>query len=538
MLPFREVWLCDFEFQAGGGEQPSPVCMVAREYFTGRELRLWQDELRARRAAPFPVDRSALFVAYYASAELGCFLALGWPLPEAVLDLYVEFRAETNGLPTPSGSGLLGALAYHGLDSMTSEAKDEMRDLVLRGGPWSADERQAVLDYCASDVTAPSRLLPKMLPAVLMRGDTPRQGLGQALHRGRFMKAAARMEWVGVPIDLELLSELRENWDGIINDVIAGLAADFPVFDGTTFKQDKFAAYLATEDIPWRRLDNGRLDLADDFFREMARAYPKQIGPIREVRVTLAELRLRELEVGSDGRNRCLLSVFRARSSRNQPSNSKFIFGPATWIRSLIAPTPGRALAYVDFSAQEIAIAAALSGDEGLWRDYLADPYIGFGKRAGLLPATATKWSHRTDRDRLKAVVLGVGYGMTEYGLAPRLGIPLEEARQLLRAHRRAYGTFWAWSDAFVASAQLTGQATSCFGWPLAYEPATTRAHCEISRCRPMAPRCYASPASTPPRPGSRCARRYTTRCCSRPTRTRSTTRRPSSRSIWRGRAS
>ena len=86
MLPFREVWLCDFEFQAGGGEQPSPVCMVAREYFTGRELRLWQDELRARRAAPFPVDRSALFVAYYASAELGCFLALGWPLPEAVLD--------------------------------------------------------------------------------------------------------------------------------------------------------------------------------------------------------------------------------------------------------------------------------------------------------------------------------------------------------------------------------------------------------------------------------------------------------------------
>ena len=126
--------------------------MVAREYFTGRELRLWQDELRARRAAPFPVDRSALFVAYYASAELGCFLALGWPLPEAVLDLYVEFRAQTNGLPTPSGAGLLGALAYHGLDSMTSEAKDEMRDLVLRGGPWSADERQAVLDYCATDV--------------------------------------------------------------------------------------------------------------------------------------------------------------------------------------------------------------------------------------------------------------------------------------------------------------------------------------------------------------------------------------------------
>ncbi len=203
--------------------------MVAREYFTGRELRLWQDELEAGNAAPFPVDRSALFVAYYASAELGCFLALGWPLPEAVLDLFVEFRAETNGLPTPSGAGLLGALAYYGLDSMTAETKDEMRDLVMRGGPWNADERQAILNYCAQDVHALTALLPKMLPAVLMQGETPRQGLGRALHRGRFMKAAARMEWAGVPVDRELLAKLRENWDGLIADVIDVIALSIKV---------------------------------------------------------------------------------------------------------------------------------------------------------------------------------------------------------------------------------------------------------------------------------------------------------------------
>ena len=28
-----------------------------------------------------------------------------------------------------------------------------------------------------------------------------------------------------------------------------------------------------------------------------------------------------------------LLSAFRARTGRNQPSNAKFIFGPATWLR-------------------------------------------------------------------------------------------------------------------------------------------------------------------------------------------------------------
>lgn len=110
-LPFREIWAVDFEFTSDPGERPVPVCMIAREVGTGRLIRLWQDELPAR--PPFPVDESALFIAYLASAELGCFLELGWPLPAGIIDLYAEFRAETNELPLPEGRGLLGALAHH-----------------------------------------------------------------------------------------------------------------------------------------------------------------------------------------------------------------------------------------------------------------------------------------------------------------------------------------------------------------------------------------------------------------------------------------
>ena len=76
-----------------------------------------------------------LFVAFYAPAELSCFLALGWPLPARIVDLYTEFRAETNGLPLPIGRGLLGALSHHGISSITSAEKKTLRDLVLRGGP-------------------------------------------------------------------------------------------------------------------------------------------------------------------------------------------------------------------------------------------------------------------------------------------------------------------------------------------------------------------------------------------------------------------
>src|SRR5262249_26125562 len=96
-----------------------------------------------------------------------------------------------------------------------------------------------------------------------------------------------------------------------------------------TFSAERWAGYLAHKSIPWPRLESGALALDDDTFREMARAYPVEVAPIRELRHALAQLRLNELAVGADGRNRVLLSAFGSRTGRNQPSNSRFIFGPA-----------------------------------------------------------------------------------------------------------------------------------------------------------------------------------------------------------------
>lgn len=40
-------------------------------------------------------------------------------------------------------------------------------------------------------------------------------------------------------------------------------------------------------------------------------------------------------------------------------------------------------------------------------------------------------------------------------------------ARDLLRAHREAYRTFWRWSDAALDCAMLTGRLHTVFGWQL-----------------------------------------------------------------------
>jgi DNA polymerase I len=208
--------------------------------------------------------------------------------------------------------------------------------------------------------------------------------------------------------------------------------------------------------------------LDDDSFREMARTYPREVGPMRELRHTLGQLRLTDLEVGPDGRNRVLLSAFRSRTGRNQPSNSKFVFGPSTWLRSLIRPGPGRALTYCDWSQQELGIAAALSEDMRMMDAYRSgDFYLTFAKMAGAVPADATKETHGRERDRFKTVALGVLYGLWADGLARKLGEAPCRGRELLELHRRTFRRFWQWSDAMEADAMLTCRLRTVFGWTL-----------------------------------------------------------------------
>jgi hypothetical protein len=273
------------------------------------------------------------------------------------------------------------------------------------------------------------------------------------------------MEWAGVPIDTGTLAHFRDGWETVQDRLIQSVDSRFGVFDGRTFKADRWAEWLARSGIPWPQLESGELALDDNTFREMARAHP-DVALMRELRVSLSQLRLRELAVGSDGRNRALLSPYRTKTGRNAPSNSRFIFGPSTWLRGLIKPEPGRAVAYVDWSQQEFGIAASLSGDEAMMEAYrTGDPYLTFGKQAGRIPADGTKQSHAAERDLFKACSLGVQYGMGPEALGGRIGKPTAYGRDLLRLHHETYPKFWLWSDGAEAHAMLFGRLHTTFGW-------------------------------------------------------------------------
>ena len=233
------------------------------------------------------------------------------------------------------------------------------------------------------------------------------------------------------------------------------------------FKQEKFENWVAQQKIPWPITDKGNLKTDEATFRQISKSYP-QVATLHELRVTLSKMSTLKLCVGRDGRNRALLSPFASKTGRNQPSTTKFIFGNSAWLRSLIKPEEGFGLAYIDFSSQEIAIAAALSGDQKMWDAYMSgDPYMIFAIQAGLAPKGANKSTHKEIRNRCKQIVLGVGYGMGSEALARSAGIHKITARELLNSHKQTYRVFWLWAEANQMRALMGQTLETPLGWKI-----------------------------------------------------------------------
>ena len=75
-------------------------------------------------------------------------------MPINVIDLYCELRNLTNGKGVFLGAdgkerppGLIDGLRYFNLPAMESTEKRRMRELAIRGGPFTGDEREALMAY-------------------------------------------------------------------------------------------------------------------------------------------------------------------------------------------------------------------------------------------------------------------------------------------------------------------------------------------------------------------------------------------------------
>ncbi len=72
--------------------------------------------------------------------------------------------------------------------------------------------------------------------------------------------------------------------------LIAKVDTHYGVYVNGTFKQALFQTFLAHKQIPWPRLDSGRLALDRDTFSNMSKRY-LDIQPLHELRKTLDEFK-------------------------------------------------------------------------------------------------------------------------------------------------------------------------------------------------------------------------------------------------------
>ena len=165
---------------------------------------------------------------------------------------------------------------------------------------------------------------------------------------------------------------------------------------GRSFNMERFRAYLEREGIDWPQTENGKLIMRQKVFEGMCKAWP-QLEDLRQLRHVRNKMRKIKLAVGADDRNRTVLWPFQSKTSRTQPKASQWIFSPAVWLRSLIKPEPGMAVAYIDCSGMEFLIAAVLSdkhcGPVNRMLDAYnsGDPYLAFARQVGAVPRDAIR---------------------------------------------------------------------------------------------------------------------------------------------------
>jgi DNA polymerase-1 len=463
---FVEIWAIDTEYIAPDGERPVPVCLVGVEIISGRRIKLWADDLVG--PPPFRTDRGALFVCFSAAAEMGVFKALGWQYPECVLDLYVEARHIFNGRLIPGGRyNLLNVCAAYGIPGIAGTEKDAWRERIMGGFPFTETERRGIVDYCESDVDPLVTLLERMLPEIRRRW----RGVERALFQGRYTaRAVTEMNWHGVPIDTETLDAIQGGWPQIKSELIREVNEPFGIYDDDGRWSDaRFERYLVKNELSWpRHQATGDLDLQDSAFKAMSQIHP-HLAPLKELRATLKKTSVGDFRIGKDGRSRPFINPFGAKTGRNQPR--QFIFSPDTWVRHLIKPLPGCAVAYLDWGAQEVGIAAALSGDPVMIEAVESgDPYLGFAKAAGLVAPDAAKHDDCECptclvRAACKIAILGTNYGMSTYALAMKTGLHIIEATEMQRRLEETWQVFTVWRKDIVNAAQLALMIESVYGW-------------------------------------------------------------------------
>jgi DNA polymerase-1 len=187
---------------------------------------------------------------------------------------------------------------------------------------------------------------------------------------------------------------------------------------------------------------------------------------VEKLRSTYGESLL--AEVAPDGRIHATFNQTVARTGRlssDQPNlhNIPIRSEEGRRFRSCFLPAEGCSFLVADYNQIELRVIAHLAEDPGLIEAFRSETDIHnvtASRVFGVEPHDVTI----AMRSKAKMVSYGLAYGMESYGLAQRLGIPVEEAAGILKAYFEGFPNVRAYMDRVVTEARDRGYTETLFG--------------------------------------------------------------------------
>ena len=173
--------------------------------------------------------------------------------------------------------------------------------------------------------------------------------------------------------------------------------------------------------------------------------------------------------VASDGRIHTTFSQVAAATGRLASSDPNLQNIPARSadgmrIRGAFVAGEGfESLMSADYSQIEMRLMAHLSGDEALIEAFNSGEDL-HRTMASMVFGTPVAEVSAEERSRIKATSYGLAYGLSSYGLAAQLGIPVPEAAALRDRYFERFGKVRDYLEGLVAQARTDGYTQTMFG--------------------------------------------------------------------------
>lgn len=341
-------------------------------------------------------------------------------------------------------------------------------------------ENETYTDYQFSEIKkyniADTEVLPELLGKLKPLWSKYGVQLKEILFRGEFARECAINYHFsnGFPMDVDMLTKVFSNREEVKYQVgiECNEATGFPIYRAKVKKRPKelsfniqaFTDFLKKFGLyqQWSKTESSnKVSTTEDEFEKWMEvdsflsAHKDLLESIYYARSTIKQLNSTDLLklLTPDGYIKTPPFPFDQKSGRSSPKPSLgFILNLAPWLRMCIKPKPGMAFISADWSQQEIALAGFLSKDKKLLDSYIGDHYITNAIACGFAPQGATKKSHPSERDKMKAPSLGIIYGMGIKSMAFRV----EAALGLVNDPKRITLDMWEKKDGKFTKYQVT----------------------------------------------------------------------------------